>query len=451
MKDEIVVFISYSWEDEQHNRKVEQFVNRLRESNIYVLYDRDMPLGERITDFMEMINRSEYVLFLCTPKYKEKADIGLGGVKYEKNIITAELYEKGNERKFIPILFSSTWQEALPIWAKGKLGVDYTKESDKEFDKLINHLKANTLKGYNGIKESIYHIPVAKIYIKRNYIFLIFVLCIIFAIIYIIRNDKLDYVSKSSHINSSMESRGNNYSSIQENEDSLKLEDYEYNPSELISVLDENLRKLLGDKYKYFIDCFDTIGETYLYEDGIFINGYVRGIVPYMSGVLCVDTDGYIYVLLIEPEENIIYYTDNPEKSSSLPLTKFDGIISYWLENYNTYHVSFESASDNNGSIEGVYVRENAKVEVKVNNNNTITISGFASSGANMGEIDCSIDYENYADGAYAKYVTESDADQYFVFYFGGNSLTILDRAPYWSGMGVSFEGEYFKYKSDVD
>lgn len=139
------VFISYSWENEIHNKKVERFVKKLRENNIYVLYDRDMPLGERITDFMEMINKSEYVLFLCTPKYKEKADKGLGGVKYEKNIITAELYEKGNERKFIPILFSGTWSESMPIWATGKLGIDYTKESDEEFQILLNNIKKKFL------------------------------------------------------------------------------------------------------------------------------------------------------------------------------------------------------------------------------------------------------------------------------------------------------------------
>lgn len=93
------VFISYSWENETHNKRVERFIKKLRENNIYVLYDRDMPLGERITDFMEIINKSEYVLLLCTPIYKEKADNGVGGITYEKHIITAQLYEKGNEEK----------------------------------------------------------------------------------------------------------------------------------------------------------------------------------------------------------------------------------------------------------------------------------------------------------------------------------------------------------------
>lgn len=146
MDYKITIFISYSWENEIHNKKVESFVKRLKENNINVLFDRDMPLGERITDFMEMINKSNYVLFLCTPIYKEKADKGLGGVKYEKNIITAELYREGNERKFIPVLFSGTWKESMPIWADGKLGIDYTNESDEEFQKLLKNFEKNKVK-----------------------------------------------------------------------------------------------------------------------------------------------------------------------------------------------------------------------------------------------------------------------------------------------------------------
>ena len=139
MDSKITVFISYSWENEDHNKRVKLFVELLRENNIYVLFDRDMPLGERITDFMELIDKSDYVLFICTPTYKEKSDKGVGGVKYEKNIITAKLYENRNEKNFIPILFSGTWDTSLPIWAKGKLG------SDKEFQKLLCHLEKNDL------------------------------------------------------------------------------------------------------------------------------------------------------------------------------------------------------------------------------------------------------------------------------------------------------------------
>lgn len=136
-----------------------------------------MSLGERFTDFMELINKCDYVLFLCTPTYQEKADKGVGGVKYEKNIITAELYEKGNERKFIPVLFSGIWNESLPIWAKGKLGIDYREESDKEFIKLLDHFKENA----KGNDDKVHlHKRTKEFYIeKKRFIWIICTLCLL--------------------------------------------------------------------------------------------------------------------------------------------------------------------------------------------------------------------------------------------------------------------------------
>lgn len=144
MENKPLVFIAYSWEGEKHRQKVDSFADKLQNNGLIVTYDKDAPLGIRLTDFMEEnIEKSDFVLCVCTPLYKEKADRGIGGVKYEKNIITAEIYEKGNEQKFIPILFSGTWDESLPMWAKGKLGINYTNESDSEFQRLVSTLTSN--------------------------------------------------------------------------------------------------------------------------------------------------------------------------------------------------------------------------------------------------------------------------------------------------------------------
>ena len=52
--------------------------------------------------FMEKsISDSDYVLVICTPKYKEKSDNRKGGVGYEGHIISGELLSTGNERQFI--------------------------------------------------------------------------------------------------------------------------------------------------------------------------------------------------------------------------------------------------------------------------------------------------------------------------------------------------------------
>lgn len=426
MNSPITVFISYSWEDEIHNTKVHRFVERLRNNDIQVLYDRDMSLGERFTDFMEMINKCDYVLFLCTPTYQEKADSGVGGVKFEKNIITVELYEKGNERKFIPVLFSGIWNESLPIWAKGKLGIDYREESDKEFIKLLDHFKENA----EGNDDNVHlHKRTKEFYIqKKSFIWIICTLCLLtFGLLYYGFFHKAD------------------------------LKTYEHRPYELINELDGDLRKLLGDKFEYFAECFytmGTIGESTWYEDGIFIRGFVPGIASYMGGVLCVDIEGYIYVLLIDGEEEILYYTNNNDHNSSLPLTKFNRAISDWLADYSDYNISFKNDFAQNISIEdieGIYVREYAQLEVVVNDNNTITITGEAFSGANMGFIDDSvIEFFSYPEGGYAKYYYEGFnemEEEYLVFYFSSNSVSVLDKTSTLSGAGVSFMGEYKKLR----
>ncbi len=421
MGHDMTVFISYSWEDEIHNKRVERFVARLRAHDITVLFDKDMALGERFTDFMELINQSDYVFFICTPTYKEKADRGVGGVKYEKNIITAELYENGNEKKFIPVLFSGTWSESLPVWAKGKLGIDYSGESDEAFYRLLTNLRG----GHTDEAE----VRNKKKKIGRRAIVLVItgIFCVL--LLYFFRSRVSDVKDPEA---------------------------YEDDPYGLIRELDSDLRDVLGDHYTYFLDCFYTTGTVAActtYSDGIYMDGFVRGIADYMGGVLCVDTDGFLYVLLIDEGKTILYYTNNEEHGTTMPLNMFGGAVSDWLDDYSDYPVRFQSVSVENDNIAGTYARAFADLEVTVNSDHTITVAGEAWNGTNWGTLEYTSGYQRYPGGGYAKFdLKELEGDdflegQYFVLYFGDDSLTVLDRAPYLSGAGVTFEGEYTKYE----
>lgn len=129
------VFISYSWDSDEHRNRVKNFVLKLRSDDINVVYDGDLQFGDRITKFMEnSISECDIILLICTPKYKQKADSRISGVGYENNIITAELYETQCENKYIPVLFEGTWKESVPIWAKGKIAVDLTNPSEYAFE-----------------------------------------------------------------------------------------------------------------------------------------------------------------------------------------------------------------------------------------------------------------------------------------------------------------------------
>lgn len=89
----------------------------------------------------ESLQKCSYVLFICTPNYKKKADEREGGVGYETNVITADLYQSHNDVKYIPVLFAGDWNISMPVWAGGKLGVDLREESLREYDKLLDALE----------------------------------------------------------------------------------------------------------------------------------------------------------------------------------------------------------------------------------------------------------------------------------------------------------------------
>lgn len=102
----IKVFISYSWEDDTHKEWIRELADQLISDGIDVTLDQyDVSLGDRLPKFMEeAITKSDYVMIICTPSYKEKADKRESGVGYEGHIISEELMSDYNERKFIPLI-----------------------------------------------------------------------------------------------------------------------------------------------------------------------------------------------------------------------------------------------------------------------------------------------------------------------------------------------------------
>ena len=128
------VFISYSWEDREHKKWVKEFAEDLIRDGIEATVDQyDLQLGDRLPQFMEQsISESDYVLIICTPNYKRKSDARVGGVGYEGHIISDELFSKGNERKFIPVIRRGVAKDVIPACLAGKLGIDLSDTADYE-------------------------------------------------------------------------------------------------------------------------------------------------------------------------------------------------------------------------------------------------------------------------------------------------------------------------------
>jgi len=94
------------------------------------------------------VRDNNFVLIVCTSRYKERSDARLGGVGYEGDIMTAEVYRGQNHRKFIPILRSGEWPTTAPSWLWGKYSIDLRGDpySEEEYLRLRNAIHGTSEK-----------------------------------------------------------------------------------------------------------------------------------------------------------------------------------------------------------------------------------------------------------------------------------------------------------------
>ncbi len=140
----VKVFISYSWDNDTHKEWVRNLATRLRRDGVDVTLDQwHIVPGDQIPEFMERaVRESNYVLIICTHRYKERSDNRQGGVGYEGDIMTAEGINTRNQRKFIPILKQPSWAESAPSWLSGKYYIDLSSSpySEAQYDDLLTTL-----------------------------------------------------------------------------------------------------------------------------------------------------------------------------------------------------------------------------------------------------------------------------------------------------------------------
>ena len=120
-----IVFISYSWDSEEHKEWVLRFASDLiNKYGIDIILDQfELSAGRELTHFMESsIEKSDKVLLILTPTYKIKSEERKGGVGYETSMISQEIFESPiNEVKFIPILRRGTFMNSAPKYIKSKV------------------------------------------------------------------------------------------------------------------------------------------------------------------------------------------------------------------------------------------------------------------------------------------------------------------------------------------
>lgn len=137
-------FISYSWDSEEHRDWVRKLATRLRECGIDAILDQwHCAPGIDLTKFMEQsVRGSNYVILVCTPNFCKKADSGVGGVGYEKAIVTGEIFAgEVEETKFVPVLRAGDVKGSLPSYLKSRLFVDFRDDNffEDRLEELLRH------------------------------------------------------------------------------------------------------------------------------------------------------------------------------------------------------------------------------------------------------------------------------------------------------------------------
>lgn len=141
-------FISYSWTTDDHTDWVLRLAQRLRVDGVDVVIDRwDLQPGDDKYSFMEKMvsdNTVSHVLMILDEGYKKKADARSGGAGTETQIISAEIYSKTQQEKFIPIIATKDAEgnPFQPIYLKSRIYIDLSEHArtEAEYDRLLRFL-----------------------------------------------------------------------------------------------------------------------------------------------------------------------------------------------------------------------------------------------------------------------------------------------------------------------
>lgn len=136
------VFITYCWENDEHNAWVHNLANDLDKAGFDIFIDIKQPLGIELNRFMEQtIANVDKVLIIATPEYKKRADNRERGVGYETSLITDDLIKDQNRIKFIPIIRIGSKDSSYPIYLGNRKGL-YMRE-DNDYTQALNELIGN--------------------------------------------------------------------------------------------------------------------------------------------------------------------------------------------------------------------------------------------------------------------------------------------------------------------
>jgi len=141
-------FISYSWSTPGHRNRIRSYAERLVSDGVEVVLDQwDLSEGQDKNSFMEKMVTDKsvsHVLIFSDQEYAQKADNRKAGVGTESQIISQEIYDKVDQKKFIPIVCEQQedGEPYLPVFLKSRIWIDFSSpESENEnWERLLRVL-----------------------------------------------------------------------------------------------------------------------------------------------------------------------------------------------------------------------------------------------------------------------------------------------------------------------
>jgi hypothetical protein len=121
------VFLSYSHDSDAHKEWVIKLASDLESRGIKVIVDQwNLALGQDLAAFMSRgIAECDRVILVCSEHYVKKADGQAGGVGYEGLIITGEIVQSIDTKKFIPLIRGNASTQKMPHFLGARRYVDF--------------------------------------------------------------------------------------------------------------------------------------------------------------------------------------------------------------------------------------------------------------------------------------------------------------------------------------
>jgi hypothetical protein len=142
------VFVSYSWTNQAHTDRILEWCQRLVGDGVDVEIDRwSLSEGHDKYAYMEgmVVDPTiTHVLIFSDRAYAEKGNERAKGVGTESQIISAEIYGRTTQEKFLPVVceFEASGEPCVPVFLKGRIYFNFSSPEavNDNWERLIRRL-----------------------------------------------------------------------------------------------------------------------------------------------------------------------------------------------------------------------------------------------------------------------------------------------------------------------